>query len=363
VHRAHFERWLTMGSPYTGNPDNFPTAITIPDDSAPPTMAEINPALEALEDQCAYLFKHAFIFEAAVFNADGTFLVPAGAIFALLIGWGGGGGGGSGAEGGGVGDTNLTGTGGGGGGALPGIKIVPLTPGDSHAVTIGVGGDGGTAGSVLTPGGADGSDTTFGSLAAFAGGAGGSHGTTGEDYSGFVAGGSASRPPVATSITEVRAFAYAPSAAFSPDPYPSYATSIFAANPFPPGNGQGGMAALSTILTGSKSAPGGGSAIAPGGAAGTKGTASVDYLGGSGGGGGGGSGGAGGAGGNGGNGNNSSAATAGAAGASAAANSGGGGGGGGGGGTGLGGAGAGGNGGKGGSGKLWAIVARIQGAP
>lgn len=94
-----------------------------------------------------------------VFNASGTFNVPAGVTKVFVQAWGAGGGGGGG--------TVLAAGGGGGGGAY-GAGFVTVSAGSSVTVTIGTGGAAGGAGAVGTVGGA----STFGAISA-AGGAGG----------------------------------------------------------------------------------------------------------------------------------------------------------------------------------------------
>lgn len=104
------------------------------------------------------------------FLSNGTFDVPSGVTKVHLVGCGGGGGGVI---------ISLTPTGAvtyGGFGAQLGHTTVSVTPGDSISVTIGAGGAGGPTNA---GGGADGGNTTFGSLATFIGASGGFQDATG----------------------------------------------------------------------------------------------------------------------------------------------------------------------------------------
>ena len=98
-----------------------------------------------------------------VFDANGTFVVPAGVTRVMVEVWGGGGGGGASSQ------TGAGGGGGGGGGGY-GRQFLTVTPGASHGITIGAGGGaGGTGGT-----------TSFGTLLSASGGTGGaSAGSTG----------------------------------------------------------------------------------------------------------------------------------------------------------------------------------------
>lgn len=91
------------------------------------------------------------------FLANGNFTVPENVTRVFVFACGGGGGGAGAAA---AGTLGL----GGGCGAMPVLIPVKVTPGAIHAVTIGAGGNGGTAAS-----GADGTATAFGSLLSFAG--------------------------------------------------------------------------------------------------------------------------------------------------------------------------------------------------
>jgi hypothetical protein len=103
------------------------------------------------------------------FLSSGTFTVPTGITRLFLYGCGGGGGGGT--------STSVAGfdTGGAGGaGSNPALHVVSVVPATTYTITIGNGGAGGAA-TISSSGnpGADGGDTTFGSLARFNGGKGG----------------------------------------------------------------------------------------------------------------------------------------------------------------------------------------------
>lgn len=115
------------------------------------------------------------------FIADGNWVAPGGVTSVTLVGYGGGGGGGGGANplGGGSPYINAAGGGAGGGGALMSRLTITVIPGTSYAVTIGVGGSGGSNGGTHnTDGivGSSGTDTIFGSLAKFIGAAPGGGG-------------------------------------------------------------------------------------------------------------------------------------------------------------------------------------------
>jgi hypothetical protein len=106
-----------------------------------------------------------------VFNASGTFSVPAGVSAAdvLVVAGGGGGGGfqpGSGSDG--------YYNGGGGAGGLVFYPGAPVTPGGTISVTVGNGGAGGGTGQ-----GGDGQDSVFGTITAKGGGGGGVQGGNG----------------------------------------------------------------------------------------------------------------------------------------------------------------------------------------
>lgn len=152
-----------MSDPYAGNPALFPATYPIPEDSDPPTAANVNPAFEALGDRTAFLramVAHAFVPIYVELLAGGTISIPANAApFAFLEAVGGGGGGGAGASNPGN-DTHASG-GGGGGGALLLERIVIITPGEDHAGAIGAGGGGGTYAGLGSGHGSPGGDTTL----------------------------------------------------------------------------------------------------------------------------------------------------------------------------------------------------------
>ncbi len=102
-----------------------------------------------------------------VFNAGGTFTVPAGVSLIKVQVYGGGGGGGSGYSNTSAYQGSYTGAGGGGGGFAEGIYIV--APGTPYVVTIGSGG----AGGVSFAYGSDGTSSSFGALISATGGKGG----------------------------------------------------------------------------------------------------------------------------------------------------------------------------------------------
>jgi hypothetical protein len=121
-------------------------------------------------------------------TSSGTSTVPAGATHAINSGCGGGGGGGGGGE---RGSSGANAGSGGGGSPVHTTRPIPVTPGDTHTVTIGAGG---TAGAGNTAGGngadgGDGGDSTFGSLATFFGAAKG------------LGGSSAAQPSTTTALT------------------------------------------------------------------------------------------------------------------------------------------------------------------
>lgn len=107
------------------------------------------------------------------FTANGNFTVPLGVTEVELQGCGGGGGG-AGGNAGAAGAIEAAG-GGGGGALLQTVVLTGLTPLQVIAVTIGAGGASGAAGPAAGPSspGGNGTQTTFGALAAFDGGSGG----------------------------------------------------------------------------------------------------------------------------------------------------------------------------------------------
>jgi hypothetical protein len=134
--------------------------------------------------------------QSQVFTTNGTITVPAGVNFydVTAIGAGGGGGAGEGLN---------TGAGGGGGGAGASIRRrVTVTPLSTYAVTIGVGGNGGTVGVAAT----DGTATTFGSLVSANGGI---HGLVGGGVTsgiGGLGGAGATGTLVGTGVGQTTAF-------------------------------------------------------------------------------------------------------------------------------------------------------------
>ena len=92
-----------MPSNESGDPTNYPTAITIPSDGDGPGIkaADVNVAFEGLADRTAWLraLAESIGIKVSVFTSSGTYVVPAGVTNVILIGYGGGGGGGVGAVG------------------------------------------------------------------------------------------------------------------------------------------------------------------------------------------------------------------------------------------------------------------------
>ena len=118
----------------------------------------------------------------AVFNGNGSFVMPAGVVTIKRVrGWGAGGGGG--------GSYGATAAGSGGGGGAYGEKLeITVAPGSVVPVTIGVGGAGGTNGNPPINGSAGGT-TSFGSYLTIPGGGGGLQGNGGIQTSGCGGGG------------------------------------------------------------------------------------------------------------------------------------------------------------------------------
>lgn len=284
------------------------------------------------------------------FTSNGTWTSPAWVTAGLAIGYGGGGGGGGGATAGTTIVEHFVG-GGGGGSAMQSCVPFSCAASTAYAVTIGVGGAGG---SVIA---SNGGNTTLGSLATFLGAGKGVGSSAGKSTSltkvmyahgGKCTAGQTSRN---LSITGT-GFSY-----FDASTPPTGITYLEINQQLCEG-GAGTTNNLTFAETGAPCNAGG----YAGGAAGTVGTNSSDYKGGgAGGGGAAGPGGAGAAGGNGGNANNGGTGANGTAGANAPANSGAGGGGGGAGGAGSSAGGAGGNGGNGGSGRLY-VIYTVRGA-
>lgn len=369
-----------MPSNESGDPTNYPTAITIPSDGDGPGIkaADVNVAFEGLADRTAWLraLAESIGIKVSVFTSSGTYVVPAGVTNVILIGYGGGGAGGRGEPGvtGGTSPRSACG-GGGGGGALLLWGIASVTPGASEAVYIG---NGGTTVDITRR---DGEDTTFGGSKFVARGARGGSGHFLDDQASLDSLG----PETFFDLTST-AYYFGGGSVRSGGASPgSPAADMLDRRrrkvPVVPGTSLGVLSSIesSALLRastggfgtndnlGNSDNPGTTRGTASlqgyeGGTGGTFGTASSYSGGGPGGGGGAGPGGPGGAGGNGGNGPASGmlAGNNGTAGANATANSGAGGGGGGGGSgdSGIVTAAVGGVGGNGGSGKLWVIAVR-----
>lgn len=273
------------------------------------------------------------------FSSSGTWTVPPGVSTAIAFGCGGGGGGGFGGADGTFGVNRRASGGGGGGASIWGAMPLFLTPGNTMTVTIGAGGAGGTVGS---PEGDGGADTSLGTSCRFSGAHGGGTGdvaSASDNSAMYSLGGPPGKVSFFASPLDIN---YGSGWNLSQAP----GTLL--------GGGGGSFAALTGAAQyGSHNAGALTFALTNGGAPGTTGTDSSSYRGGVGGGGGGaGPNGDGGAGGAGGNANGAGTGANGVAGSSAAANSGAGGGGGGAGGNGSAAAGAGADGGAGGSGLL-----------
>lgn len=114
------------------------------------------------------------------FTADGSWTCPAGVKYVIIWAQGGGGGASGGASDNPLNDsTNLSGS-----GSSLGYQAVPVTPGTTYSITIGLGGDGGLADQP----GANGGDTSFDSYT-FHGSSGGAFGISGEAYMVGISGG------------------------------------------------------------------------------------------------------------------------------------------------------------------------------
>lgn len=332
-----------MADQYEGNPNNFPDDFTLPDDSAPPTAFEFNPAFEALGDRTAYVRSRLMVVSIQDFIANATIDVPAGAVAAIIEGCGGGGGGGAGRSSSAVSNSNCGG--GGGGGAIRGTKTVLVTPGESLQITIGAGGAGGVAAGI-TAGSSGGHSqvlrvATSSVIAIFFGASGGAGGVENTYFVNF--NGNSSTPN----------YSFAPGGEPAGDDVglggaTMYVGALRVATP------QAGGPGLSSHTFSVTLGKGRGSGYAQGGNQGTAGTTTGASFkgGGSGGGGGAGPYGNGGGGGSGTSVNESGAAATASAGTAAAANTGAGGGGGGSAGGASSAGGLGGNGGAGGSGFI-----------
>lgn len=177
-----------MAEQIEGNPNNWPTDFTIPDDSAPPTSAAHNVAHEALADRTAWLKANVTVIQEYDFPIvgfpDGLIPAPPGATHAILEGYGGGGGGGSGSN---SGTTSKMGAGGGGGGgAVKRTVVVPVVAGETYKAEVGAGGAGAVAGGFF---GSPGGDTKFSRvsgpltlLATFRGADGGQRGHSADGF-------------------------------------------------------------------------------------------------------------------------------------------------------------------------------------
>jgi hypothetical protein len=361
-----------MPTTVAGDPNNYPTSITIPSDGDGPGIqaADVNVAFEALADRTAYLFDHPPnppYFESTTITATGSIVVPTGATHCFYSGCGGGGGGAGGVQAVGT-DRNGTG-GGGGGGALRCTGVLQVVAGETLNIAIGAAGtsgNGGVSNGLAAGGGGHGGDTTItratGSvlLATLKGGRGGAPGL----YAG--AGGPDDTPATVT-FNGVSTDYYAFAAGGEPVAKSNWRrgvksldhTALQSDTPQAGGRGTGARTPGTSEISGNAGPHG-----FSGGTGGTIGTASTTYLGGGpGGGGGAGPYGNGATGGTGGTANAAGNATNGGTGSSASANTGAGGGGGGASGSsvnsGMTGAGTGGAGGAGGSGRLTLTFLRL----
>lgn len=112
------------------------------------------------------------LYESETFTSSGTFNVPDGVNLVFIELWGGGSGGGA--------DKGINGFAAGGKSATPFIGPVPVTPGGTVSVTIGLGGDGSDAGNPSIEGG----DSSFGSIFSRGGKAVADDGIGSEQYKG-----------------------------------------------------------------------------------------------------------------------------------------------------------------------------------
>ncbi len=311
-----------MSSTYVGDDTNFPEEITIPSDGQGAIKAaDVNPAFEGLADAIAYIRarlrpKHLLIVDGA------SWVAPAGCYEVMADGCGGGGGGRPGGSG--IGVTNNCGASGpSGAAARRDCRIIPVVPGTTYTITIGVGG----AGAAINGAPGDGDNTVF---------------TDGDTVNEIWRGG-AGGPPGTGSNTAGQTV-YVPGATFpAGTPAPGYQLTTK-----PQGGGYGVASTVAAAAGGN-----GASGTFIGGVGGTGGAQHGSHYGGPGGGGGeGGPFGPGGDGGAGGDSNNAGDGVAGSPGSDAPDNSGAGGGGGGAGGCASGTPGAGSAGGAGGSGRL-----------
>ncbi|HXG69981.1 MAG TPA: hypothetical protein VNJ04_05130 [Gemmatimonadaceae bacterium] len=308
-----------MSSVYTPNAVALGN-ITLPSDGDARSAASVSAPLQALADGVK---SNATRLERRldIITASGTWTCPAGVTSVIVEGWGGGGSGGGGAAG--FTSTISASSGGGGGGSgLPAVHVLTVVPSTTYNVIIG----GGGISRAAALDGADGSASSFGTLAVFRGGAGG--------RAGVLLSVSATAEPIAPG---------GPTPAPIAGHYPISPVTALAANLacFTPAPGHGGMGSwgASILAMGAIGVGGGIPGGGGGGPGGGRGGASGSYYGGGAGGGGGGGNGYGATGPTGGGGgaaNGAGGGTAGSAGSPALiANSGGGGSGGGGGGAGT----------------------------
>jgi hypothetical protein len=154
-----------MSSTYAGDPNNYPTSITIPSDGDAIDASSVNTAFEGLADRTAALS----CLRVDEFTASGTWECPEGVTKIIVEGCGGGGAGGCGGSGA-VGGGGAGGSG--GGGAIYHSRAITVVPTTVYTVTRGAGGTPDALGSTYTAG-SDGDDSTFGALATFRGAQGG----------------------------------------------------------------------------------------------------------------------------------------------------------------------------------------------
>ncbi len=297
----------------------------IPDDGEAGTVESIEAGLQMVADRTQYLMGVTRTFgRTEEFLADATWTCPPGVHSVHLGGCGAGAGGGTGWSQVALANQTRSPGGGGGGAARYSECVVPVVPGTTYAITIGAGGAGGAGGPPGTVNdGAQGADTTFGTLARFKGAGGGTYGSVADTTVG------AKQSNGGMPINDMTNFI----SRTLPNYGSAWTLSVAAdMSPLLPSQG-GGSIAYGSSTTSSYGANGAPSPIAIGGnwQGGQGGASATDsgtrYAGSGGGGGGGGPFGSGGAGGDGGNGNNAGTGSSGNSGSDAPANSGAGGGG------------------------------------